>query len=127
MYRRLNRWQCDRFVRFIKDQEFQVKFRGYDTVEVKAYLELIAEEFFELLEQVRQQVDELDSIVAERDLLLAEKKSLDSGLAAPGGGIDEIEDVVAERDSEIEALQREIAGLQQTISSLENELSAKRL
>lgn len=23
----------------IKDQEFQVKFRGYDTVEVKAYLE----------------------------------------------------------------------------------------
>jgi len=29
----------------IKDQEFRVKFRGYDEIEVKAYLELIAEEF----------------------------------------------------------------------------------
>ena len=37
----------------IKDQEFQVKFRGYDAIEVKAYLELLAEEFFELHEQIR--------------------------------------------------------------------------
>ncbi|HBT96949.1 MAG TPA: hypothetical protein DEB25_04595 [Desulfobulbaceae bacterium] len=34
----------------IKDQEFQTKFRGYDTVEVKDYLDRIAEEFFELVE-----------------------------------------------------------------------------
>ncbi len=60
----------------IQDQEFQSKFRGYDTVEVKAYLELIAEEFYELLEQVRQQFDELDVIVAERDALQDQKRAL---------------------------------------------------
>ena len=42
----------------IKDQEFQVKFRGYDTLEVKAYLELLAEEFFELHEQNRKMAEE---------------------------------------------------------------------
>ncbi len=109
----------------IKDQEFQVKFRGYDTVEVKAYLELIAEEFFELLEQVRQQVDELDIIVEERDVLLAEKRSLEAGLTSPEGSTDDIEDIVAEREREIEELNKEVASLRQTVSALENDLEAK--
>ena len=42
----------------IKDQEFQVKFRGYDAIEVKAYLELLAEEFFELHEARSRQDEE---------------------------------------------------------------------
>ncbi len=109
----------------IKDQEFQIKFRGYDTVEVKAYLELIAEEFFELLEQVRKQVDELDSIAVERDLLVAEKKSLENDLVASGGASGEIEHAFIESNSEIEALKKEIAELRRTISSLERDLVTK--
>jgi len=109
----------------IKDQEFQVKFRGYDTVEVKAYLELIAEEFFELLEQVRQQIDELDVIVEERDSLQADKRKLKEELAATQGSSEEIQSVFAERDSELAALRGEIKSLKQEVASLEKKNSAK--
>ncbi|HKJ65207.1 MAG TPA: DivIVA domain-containing protein [Desulfopila sp.] len=109
----------------IKDQEFQVKFRGYDTVEVKAYLELIAEEFFELLEQVRQQIDELDVIVEERDSLQADKRNLKEELAASQGSSEEIQSVSAERDSELAALRGEIQSLKQEIVTLEKKSSAK--
>ena len=55
----------------IKDQEFQTKFRGYDPIEVKAYLDLIAEEFFDLQERCRLQIDDLQAFHEE-------KKSLNS-------------------------------------------------
>lgn len=105
----------------IKDQEFQVKLRGYDTVEVKAYLELIAEEFFELLEQVRQQVDDLEVIVEERDMLQADKKRLEDELASSA----DMQSDSAERDSEIVALKEEIAKLKSDIAVLETQSSGK--
>lgn len=37
----------------IRDQEFQIAFRGYDPVEVKSYLELVADDYFELSEENR--------------------------------------------------------------------------
>ncbi len=109
----------------IKDQEFMVKFRGYDTVEVKAYLELIAEEFFELLEQVRQQIDELDVIVEERDVLQADKRRLQEELNATRGSSEEIRSEFAERDTEVADLQSQIQSLQSQISALERQNSAK--
>lgn len=109
----------------IKDQEFMVKFRGYDTVEVKAYLELIAEEFFELLEQVRQQIDELDVIVEERDVLQADKRRLQEELNATRGSSEEIRSEFAERDTEVSDLRSEIQSLQSQISALERQSSAK--
>ncbi len=109
----------------IKDQEFQVKFRGYDTVEVKAYLELIAEEFFELLEQVRQQIDELDVIVEERDVLQADKRKLQEEIASTRGSSEVIRSEVAERDSEMAALRDEIEKLKKEIAILEKENSGK--
>ncbi len=54
----------------IKDQEFQPKFRGYDTVEVKAYLELLAEEFFELIEGSRKTSEENDILEQEKEGLI---------------------------------------------------------
>ena len=60
----------------IKDQEFQVKFRGYDSIEVKAYLELLAEDFFELTEQNRTQEEEIESLRAEQEALSREKETL---------------------------------------------------
>jgi len=54
----------------IKDQEFRVKLRGYDTIEVKAYLELIADEFFEMFEQAKQQTDYIDGLIEEKEELI---------------------------------------------------------
>ena len=109
----------------IKDQEFQVKLRGYDTVEVKAYLELIAEEFFELLEQVRQQVDDLDVIVEERDALRGERDRLQNELASIRDSSEEIKSESAQRDSRLVALQDEIAKLKTDIVTLETQNSGK--
>lgn len=60
----------------IKDQDFQLKFRGYDAIEVKAYLELLAEDFFELTEQNRIHGEEVESLKAELEFLRQEKDSL---------------------------------------------------
>jgi DivIVA domain-containing protein len=109
----------------IKDQEFQVKFRGYDTVEVKAYLDLIAEEFFELLEQVRQQIDELDVITAERDALQNRKTALEEELSASHGSSAEYSSEFARRDSEVAALRQEITSLKNVLISLKEEKAAK--
>jgi DivIVA domain-containing protein len=109
----------------IKDQEFQVKFRGYDTVEVKAYLDLIAEEFFELLEQVRQQIDELDVIVAERDVLQGQKGALEADVIASRGSSEEIRSEFAARDSEVTDLQGQIAALKIKVKTLEDEKKTK--
>jgi DivIVA domain-containing protein len=57
----------------IKDQDFQIKFRGYDAIEVKAYLELLAEDFFELTEQNRLQAEEIESLKTELEFLQREK------------------------------------------------------
>jgi DivIVA domain-containing protein len=57
----------------IKDQDFQIKFRGYDAIEVKAYLELLAEDFFELTEQNRLQAEEIESLRTELEFLQREK------------------------------------------------------
>lgn len=109
----------------IKDQEFQIKFRGYDAVEVKAYLDLIAEEFFELLEQVRQQIDELDVIVAERDVLQEQKAALEADVIASRGSSEEIRSEFAVRDSEVTSLQEEISALKKKIKTLEDEKETK--
>ena len=61
----------------IKDQEFQVKFRGYDTIEVKAYLDLVAEEFFDLHEEKRKQEEEYAELYSKYQSLLEEKESLE--------------------------------------------------
>lgn len=109
----------------IKDQEFIVKFRGYDPVEVKAYLELIAEEFFELLEQVRHQVDELDVIVEERDMLQAEKITLQDELNEYRDGSKEITTESAQRDDEVASLQAEIEQLKKEVQSFERQCSGR--
>ncbi len=60
----------------IKDQDFQIKFRGYDAIEVKAFLELLAEDFFELTEQNRIHGEEIESLRSEVEFLRQERESL---------------------------------------------------
>lgn len=100
----------------IKDQEFQVKFRGYDTIEVKAYLELLAEEFFELHEVRRRQEDEYAELAEEVQVLRAERERLvEEGrqhqeLSEQAGAEDlSREETIAELRSQIEDLEQKNA------------------
>lgn len=114
----------------IKDQEFQSKFRGYDTVEVKAYLELLAEEFFELLEDGRKHEEDNESLVEERDGLLHQNEAyaheieaLKEELEIAKQGSGDQEEKAKESVAEIEELQTVIADHEQEKSDLEDEVS----
>ncbi len=114
----------------IKDQEFQSKFRGYDTIEVKAYLELIAEEFFEQLEEVRQQVDEIDTLSEERDKLLTEKKSLEETLISVQEKSEEKMGELVSKEDQITALEskkeEQIAVLERERDELKEQIELQK-
>jgi len=100
----------------IKDQEFQVKFRGYDTIEVKAYLELLAEEFFELHEVRRRQEDEyaelyeeVQAVRAERDNLLEEGQQRQDSSEESVSQFHEKDELIAELRAQIEGLEQKVA------------------
>ena len=115
----------------IKDQEFRVKFRGYDEIEVKAYLELIAEEFFELFEQVRQQAEDIEGLFEEKEDLNERHALLESDMATLQRKYDQISLELGqanERDTtsrkEIEDLLARIADLEREGGEKEEELTA---
>lgn len=109
----------------IKDQEFQIKFRGYDAIEVKAYLELLAEDFFELNEQKRVQEEELESLQAERESLQQENESLAKELELGRENADSIQSQIEKRyshkDQEIVDLREQLDAAQATVAALEEE------
>jgi len=109
----------------IKDQEFQVKFRGYDTIEVKAYLELLAEDFFELGEQSRVQGEEIESLLAAQEMLLQEKEGLvaelDLSRQRDAGLQEEIDQSQQEKDRELAELKELLETVQATLALLEQE------
>ncbi len=114
----------------IKDQEFQVKFRGYDTIEVKSYLELLAEDFFELLEQNRFHTEEIKSLVAEQELLQVEKEKFENELQVGQVSRAEIEAEIREesrqQDEQSRNLEEQVEGLNTTVTQLEDENAAYR-
>ena len=114
----------------IKDQEFQVKFRGYDTIEVKSYLELLAEDFFELLEQNRFHTEEIKSLVAEQELLQVEKEKFENELQVGQVGKAEIEAEIREEYSQQDEQSRDLVeqneNLNTTVTQLEDENAAYR-
>lgn len=109
----------------IKDQEFQVKFRGYDAIEVKAYLELLAEDFFELTEQNRVQAEEMESLLAEQESLEKANDALAAEVKICQENADGIQSETLEgykhKDLEIEELKAETDALSAKVSTLEEE------
>ncbi len=105
----------------IKDQEFQSKFRGYDTVEVKAYLELVAEEFFELLEKMRQQEQEIVDLVQAKELGEEIKKRLEDDVEASQRTVEELRKDIAARDEKIAEIQKDQEELQTALDDFEQE------
>ncbi|MDK9705829.1 MAG: DivIVA domain-containing protein [Desulforhopalus sp.] len=98
----------------IKDQDFQIKFRGYDAIEVKAYLELLAEDFFELNEQNRLQMEEIDSLITKRDIL---QKEVDGLAAEVRLSRENAEGIQAAIDSRFQLKDKEIADLLQQVEA----------
>jgi DivIVA domain-containing protein len=109
----------------IKDQEFQIKFRGFDAIEVKAYLELLAEDFFDLTEQNRAQAEELEALAAEQVSLQREKESLAAEVKISQENTDgiqaEIQEGYKHKDKEIGDLQKELKTMAAALSELEEE------
>jgi DivIVA domain-containing protein len=112
----------------IKDQEFQTKFRGYEPIEVKAYLELLAEDFFELTEQNRLQAEEIESLLAEQESLQREKEALVAEMKISRENTEgiqsEIQDGYKHKDQEIAELTKKIASASASIAALEEQNAA---
>ncbi len=111
----------------IKDQEFQTKFRGYEPIEVKAYLELLAEDFFELTEKNRVQAEEIEALLAEQESLQREKEALAAELKISqenAEGIEEkIQDSYKLKDQEIADLTAQLKSATTWAAALEEENS----
>ena len=109
----------------IKDQEFQTKFRGYEPIEVKAYLELLAEDFFELTEQNRIQAEEIESLQAEKEALEAGRDALAGELRiaqeSAEGAHAEIQESCKHKDQEIAALKVQLEEMNKSVAALEEE------
>ncbi|MEE4313042.1 MAG: DivIVA domain-containing protein [Desulfofustis sp.] len=105
----------------IKDQEFQTRFRGYDAVEVKAYLELIAEEFFELLERLRQQEEEIAEIKRQKELAEEVNSRLQSDVDASQRLVEELRGSLAEKETREAERAKEIEEMQTALDDFEAE------
>lgn len=114
----------------IKDQEFQTKFRGYEPIEVRAYLELLAEDFFELTEQNRLQAEEIESLLAEQEALLRSRDTLAAEVKISQEnveGIQEgIQDGYKQKDQEIAELTEKLTAVSASIADLEEQNAAYR-
>lgn len=106
----------------IKDQEFQLKFRGYDAIEVKAFLELLAEDFYELTEQNRLHGEEIESLKAAMEFLQKEKDTLAAEVrlrqeSAEGVQFD-FDQTCKHKDNEIKELKEEVEREKASVQTL---------
>jgi len=115
----------------IKDQEFESKFRGFDPIEVKDYLETIADEFFELQETCKEQEEELEILRAAKDSSEEYNSSLETDMEFTRKISEELKDgcalkeeKIVELNAEVEELQLRIADMEQENAERDDEVSA---
>lgn len=108
----------------IKDQEFQVKFRGYDPIEVKAYLDVIAEEFFELQERCRLQIEDLQTFHEASEELEQQKASLEAGSNESRKMAEELRQAGLQMEQRLMESGKETEKMQARIALLEVEKNA---
>ncbi|MDO8946761.1 MAG: DivIVA domain-containing protein [Desulfocapsaceae bacterium] len=105
----------------IKDQEFQLKFRGFDPIEVNAYLDVIADEFFELQERCRLQVDDLQVLHEEKEELEQQKISLQASSAEARKMAEELRQSGLRMEQRLAVSIKEAEGMHATVARLEEE------
>jgi len=105
----------------IKDQEFQQKFRGVDPLEVRDYLEIVANEFFELQEQCAEQLEELETFRDTKESLDNYTGSLESDMEFTRKISDELKDSCAQKEIKVNNLEKEVEELQLRIGDMKQE------
>ncbi len=104
----------------IRDQEFEIKFRGYDPIEVKSYLELLADDVFELIEDKRILQDKLDAATGAR-----ERQARVMGALEPLEGIDDLtadfDEDVEDREETLEEVQAKLVHAKSRVETLTTE------
>ncbi|MBB5346885.1 DivIVA domain-containing protein [Desulfoprunum benzoelyticum] len=105
----------------IKDQEFQIKFRGYDAIEVKAYLDLLAEEFFELYEQNRVLAEDIEGLTVEKQTLESEREKLEKEIKSLRDELQQARTGAERKDDDLAALQQEIKELKSQLDGSRKE------
>ncbi len=105
----------------IKDQEFEVKFRGFDPIEVRDYLEVVANEFFEMQEMYKEQLEELDGLRDGKEGVEDHSKSLEADMEFNKMISEELKESCSQKDGTIEELKKEIEELQLRIADIEQE------
>jgi DivIVA domain-containing protein len=105
----------------IKDQEFQVKFRGCDPLEVRDYLESIADEFFELQEQCKEQLEELEELRQAKDSSAEYNSSLETDMQFTRKISEELKDGCSQKEERIKELNKEVEELQLRIADMDQE------
>ncbi len=105
----------------IKDQEFQTKFRGYDPIEVKAYLESIAEEFFELQERCRLHVEDMQLVHEEKSSLEQRNSVMESEVQEARKMAEELRKTRLISEQRLAVSVQETEGLRSQVASLEQE------
>ena len=105
----------------IKDQEFQPKFRGVDPLEVRDYLEIVANEFFELQEQCTEQLEELETFREAKESTDNYTGSLETDMEFTRKMSDELKDSCTEKEKKLKDLEKEVEELQLRIADMEQE------
>jgi len=82
----------------VKDQEFRQKFRGVDPLEVRDYLEIVANEFFELQEQCAEQLEELKTLRDAKESTESYTASLETDMEFTRKISDELKDSCAQKE-----------------------------
>ncbi len=105
----------------IKDQEFESKFRGFDPIEVKDYLETIADEFFELQEKCKEQEEELELLREAKESSDKQNSSLETDMEFTRKISEELKEGCAEKEEKIKELSAEVEELQLRIADMDQE------
>ena len=116
----------------IKDQEFQTKFRGYDTIEVKEYLDHVAEEFFELLEAKHRQDEKIAALQSHCQELTEVKGDLAKLREQNAALQKQVKDAAAEKETLFSSaenrertLAKEVGGLRDRLKLMQQDAAVK--
>lgn len=75
----------------IQNQQFHVRFRGFDVDEVDAFLEKVAENYLVLVKKNEQLTDEMTAVQGERDQIQAQERSFKNAIIAAQNIADEMQ------------------------------------
>ncbi len=107
----------------IQNQQFHVRFRGFDVDEVDAFLEKVAENYLVLVKKNEQLTDEMTAVQGERDQIQAQERSFKNAIMAAQNIADEMQ-AKARQEADLlkENARREAATLVDEAKDLEQSL-----